>query len=311
MIGPHKRILVTGGAGFIGSHLTETLRLDRCEVVVLDDLSMGRRENLHEAVEFHQGDVRDEDALRRALKGVDAVIHLAAKVSVRASTDDFINDASVNVLGTLSALKACAGTGVRKFVYASSMAVYADSPEPKPINEDYACRPISPYGVGKLASENYVLDICPRMGVAPVVLRLFNTYGQGQTFTPYVGVITIFIRRLLNSEPPIVFGSGEQCRDYISVDDAVTACGLALESDCGGQVFNIGTGTPVSVNALAEKLCELINPEIKPVHEAERPGELRNCIADAGKARRMMGYNPLGHVFDQLEDLIDYHKSLK
>jgi len=308
MIGPHKRILVTGGAGFIGSHLVETLRLDGCEAVVLDDLSMGKRENVPSSATFIEGDVRDTEMVCRALEGVDAVVHLAARVSVRASTTNFVEDASVNVTGTLSVLKACADSDVKKFVYASSMAVYDDSPEPTPVSETYRCMPASPYGVGKLAGEHYTLTICRLLGIEPVVLRLFNTYGTGQTYTPYVGVITIFVKRLLNGEPPIIFGSGEQCRDYVSVDEVVTACGLALESDCAGQVINIGSGRARSVNELASTLCEMIAPEIKPVHEEAHPGELQNCVADVSKARRVLGYAPLGAVEDMLEEIIASHK---
>lgn len=309
MIGPHKRILVTGGAGFIGSHLVETLRLDGCEAVVLDDLSMGRRENVRGQIEFIEGDIRDYDAVRKALSGVDAVLHLAARVSVRASCEHFVDDASVNVMGTLNVLKACAGLGVRKFVYASSMAVYADSPDPKPITESYPCAPISPYGVAKMACEHYVLNLCPQLGIEPVVLRLFNTFGEGQTFTPYVGVITIFAKRLLAGEPPIIFGDGEQCRDFVSVDEVVTAFTCALESNCAGETINIGTGVARSVNEITGMLRELINPAIKPIYEPARPGELRNCVADISKARRVLGYASLGQVEDRLEDVVEYIKS--
>ncbi len=311
MIGPHKRILVTGGAGFIGSHVSESFRLDGCEVVVLDDLSMGSRETLHKGIEFIEGDVRDVETARKAVKGVDAVIHLAARVSVRNSCDAFTDDASVNVIGTLSMLDACKDSGVKRFVYASSMAVYADSPEPTPIAETYACKPISPYGVGKLASEQYVRTICPEIGIEPVVLRFFNTYGPGQTLTPYVGVITIFVNRLLDGLPPIIFGDGEQKRDFISVDDIVTACALALESDSGGETLNIGSGVAVSVNQLANVLCEMIKPDLKPQYESAKPGELRNCIADITRAKRVLGYAPLGMVEDMLEEIIEHIKSTR
>ncbi len=309
MIGPHKRILVTGGAGFIGSHLVESFRLDGCEAVVLDDLSMGTRDKVPDGVEFIEGDVRDADIVKKALAGVDSVIHLAARVSVRASCEHFVDDASVNLMGTLNLLQACVASDVKKFVYASSMAVYADSPAPTPVAESYACTPLSPYGIAKLAGEQYVLNLCPQMDVEPVALRFFNTYGPGQTFTPYVGVITIFIKRLLNGEAPIIFGDGEQCRDFISVDDIVTACALALECNCAGETLNVGSGTATSVNQIANTLCEMIAPDLKPVYEPAQPGELRNCIADITRTRRALGYAPLGAVEDMFEELIDYQKA--
>ncbi|MEM4724866.1 MAG: NAD-dependent epimerase/dehydratase family protein, partial [Candidatus Hadarchaeum sp.] len=247
----YRRALVTGGAGFIGSHLVERLLQEGLQVIVLDDLSMGKRENVPNGAEFVLGDVRDPAVVSAALSGVDAVFHLAARVSIRASVAGFYEDAETNLMGTLNVLRACASAGIKKFIYASSMAVYADSAEPVPIPETHPTVPISPYGVAKLASERYAMLVAAQSGFQAVALRYFNTYGPRQSFTPYVGVITIFIQRLLRGEPPLIFGDGEQCRDFVYVGDVVEATYRALVSSVEGEVFNIGSGVGTSVNQIA------------------------------------------------------------
>ena len=186
-----KKALVTGGAGFIGSHLAEALLEEGLDVRVFDDLSVGRRENVPEAAEFVLGDVRDLDSVEKALDAIDIVFHLAAKVSVRGSLENFHEDAEVNLMGTINLLEAAGNSGVQKLVFASSMAVYADSARPDPIDEDFEKCPVSPYGIAKLAAERYCILVGPERGVDTCVLRYFNTYGPRQNFTPYVGVITI------------------------------------------------------------------------------------------------------------------------
>ncbi len=301
-----RRVLVTGGAGFIGSHLVDGLVARGDEVVVYDDLSMGSAANVPSVAELVEGDVRDTDKLRQALCGVDAVFHLAARVSIRSSNEHFLEDADINVLGTLSLLHACSDLSVQRLVFASSMGVYADSVEPIPVLETYPTDPISPYGIGKLASEQYVLRICPLIGIQPVALRFFNTYGTRQTFTPYVGVITIFVRKLLGGETPVIFGSGEQCRDFIHVSDIVAANLLALDSEVSGCVINVGTGRAVSVNEITELLCARIAPDIKPQYAQRVAGELQNCVADISNARKLLGYEPSASLETHIDEVIDY-----
>lgn len=300
------RVVVTGGAGFIGSHLTSALLARGREVVVFDNFSTGRRENVPAAAQVVEGDVRDAARLTAALRGAEAVIHLAARVSVRDSLAHFGEDADVNVLGTLRVLEACAAARPQRFILASSMAVYADSSLPTPVPESYATEPISPYGVSKLAAERYCLQIAPQFGVRPMILRFFNTYGTRQTDTPYVGVISIFIRRLLRGEAPTVFGSGEQCRDFVHVSDIVAANLLALEADVAACVCNVGTGHATSVNRIAELLCARIAPHLTPRRAPGQPGELQNCVADVSTAARVLGYRPQGRLEERIDEVIDY-----
>jgi len=196
---------------------------------------------------------------------------------------------------------------VGKFVLASSMAVYSDAPSPAPLAETYATEPISPYGVSKLASERYARLVCAAAHIEQISLRFFNTYGPGQGLTPYVGVMTIFINRLLAGEPPLIFGDGEQCRDFVYVGDIVAANLLAMDAQADGQVFNIGSGRGVTVNTLARLLCQHINPRLMPVHQPAHPGELRNSVADITRARTVLKYVPQGQLEMQLDDIITWN----
>ncbi|MBC7261312.1 MAG: NAD-dependent epimerase/dehydratase family protein [Chloroflexi bacterium] len=306
----YKRALVTGGAGFIGSHLVERLLQEGLQVVVLDNLSVGKRENVPRDAEFVLGDVRDLAMVSKALSGVDAVFHLAARVSIRASVAGFYEDAETNLMGTLNALRACASAGIKKFIYASSMAVYADSAEPVPLPETYPTVPISPYGVAKLASERYTMLVAAQSGFQAVALRYFNTYGPRQTFTPYVGVITIFVQRLLRGEPPMIFGDGEQCRDFVYVGDVVEATYRALVSPVDGEVFNVGSGVGTSVNQIAALLCARLGHGIEPQHVPAHPGELRNSVADISKAQRLLGYEPRARLADKIDEIIAWNREV-
>jgi UDP-glucose 4-epimerase len=302
------KALVTGGAGFIGSHLARALLAEGREVTVLDDLSMGREANVPAGARFLQGDVRSGDDLRRALEGVDVVFHQAARVSVRASVKQFYEDADTNFMGTVNLLRSLAGSEVRKLVFASSMAVYADSAAPRPIAEDHAQEPISPYGIAKLAAEKYCLRLSQDLGFGCHVLRYFNTYGPGQSFTPYVGVITIFVRRLLQGEPIGIFGDGEQRRDFVHVSDVVAANLLAMRSPLERAVFNVGTGRATSVNQIAALLCSRIAPGVRPAHLDRHPGELRYSIADIGRIAAALGYRPAGRLADKIDEVIAFYR---
>ena len=282
--------LVTGGAGFIGSHLTRALLARGQRVTVLDNLSVGRRDVVPETARFVHGDIRDEAAVKDALQGVDCVFHLAAQVTVRGSFDRFYEDLDTNVMGTARVLKALDPAAIKWFVLASSMAVYADAPRPEPIDESHATRPLSPYGIGKLAAEGVARQVLEARGIPMTAMRYFNTFGPGQTYTPYVGVITIFVTRLLGGDSPVVFGDGEQQRDFVHVDD-IAAGTLAGPGKTPGT-YNLGTGRGTSLNRLAALLTKRLSPGGQVLHGPAQPGELRYSIANIEAARTALGYQP-------------------
>jgi UDP-glucose 4-epimerase len=270
----YSKVLITGGAGFIGSHLVDRLVNEGFSVTVIDNLDTGNLEKIapHQGkreFRFIKGDIRDSNLIKEALKDIDAVFHEAALASVTVSVENPILANDINVTGTLNLLKASADIGVKRFVYASSAAVYGDTQSPQK-REDMTPNPKSPYGISKLAAENYVKIFYKLYGVETVSLRYFNVYGPRQRFDlqcAYGGAITIFTSRLLRNMPPIVFGDGEQTRDFVYVEDVVEANMLALNSEAAvGEAFNIGTGVSVSVNRVAEALKELMNKkELKNV----------------------------------------------
>ena len=296
--------LVTGGAGFIGSHLVTALRGEGRAVTVLDNLSMGRRERVPDGVRFVHGDVRDDAAVREALEGVDAVFHLAAQVTIRGSFDRFYDDLDTNVMGTACLVRAVDPARVRWFTLASSMAVYADAPDPTPITEAHDLRPMSPYGVGKLAAEDVSQQILEARGIPFTATRFFNTYGPGQTYTPYVGVLTIFITRLLRGESITIFGDGEQQRDFIHVEDIVAGT-MATPGRPPGR-YNLGTGRGTSLNELAALVLAKLAPDQEPTHAEAQAGELRYSVADIGAARRALGFSPTRSLQHDLDDVIEW-----
>lgn len=304
----YRKALVTGGAGFIGSHLCAGLLDEGLAVVALDNLSMGKAENVPNGASLIVGDVRDRTLVENLVSdGVDVVFHEAAIVSIRESIANFFADAETNIMGTLNVLRASIHCGVKKFVFASSMAVYADSPKRAAASESFHMVPTSPYGVAKLASERYLALLGEANGMEAIALRYFNTYGENQTFTPYVGVITIFVNRLLKGQPPIVFGDGEQMRDFIYVKDIVKANLLAMRTDVGGGVFNVGSGVGTSVNRISELLCRKIDPGIKPVYGPERPEELRYSVADIARISSQLGFVPGFRIEQAIDTVINQY----
>lgn len=287
---PHRHALVTGGAGFIGRHVVRHLLKRELDVTVLDDLSTGVREAVPDGARLVVGDVRDPEDVGAALEGVDAVFHLAAKVTIRGSFEGFYEDVETNILGTANLLRSVDPGAVRRFVLASSMAVYAESGPGRTVDESHPCRPLSPYGVGKLTAEQLCSQILAHEGIAFTALRYFNTFGPGQRFTPYVGVITIFVTRLLRGESPVIFGDGEQRRDFVHVDDVAAGTVAALGGPPG--TYNLGTGVGTTVNELADLLIEAIDPEATATHAPAQEGELRHSVADIGRAASKLGYEP-------------------
>lgn len=304
-----NKALVTGGAGFIGSHLSQALLKRGLEVVVVDNLTTGKRDNVPADAEFIEGDILDFNLVQSLISHTDIVFHEAARVSVRSSIKDFYQDAQNNIMGTLNLLQACTKSNVKKFIFASSMAVYADSPESIPIKETYFTEPISPYGLAKLTSEKYCLTVTKKIGVDCVVLRYFNTYGTRQTFTPYVGVATIFTNKLLAGESPTIFGSGEQRRDFVHVGDVVDATLRAMDYTGPSDIFNVGTGIGTSVKELFSLLCSKINSSIQPSYTAEQEGEIKNSIADISKAKKIMNYYPRGKLQQLIDEIIIWNRS--
>jgi len=301
------RILITGGAGFIGSHLSRALLERGHQVTVLDNLSMGRRENVPSGVELIEGDILDQQLLGRVFseRRIDKLCHLAARVSIRASTDGFFEDAEQNVMGTLSVLRTVVRSEVQGVVFASSMAVYADAPSPQPIPETFSTDSISPYGISKLAGEKFVRNIIGGTGRQATVLRLFNTYGPGQSFTPYVGVLTIFATRFLRGQSPVIFGSGEQVRDFVYAGDIAQGFSLALESSGPGGTFNLGSGQPRTVNDVARILQQRLRPDVPLQWGPPAAGEIANSIADITRARAELGFDPQGKLEDKIEEIVD------
>jgi UDP-glucose 4-epimerase len=294
--------LVTGGAGFIGSHLTRALLAEGRHVTVLDNLSVGRREAVPGEARFVHGDVRDEAAIADALAGVDCVFHLAAQVTIRGSFDRFHEDLDTNVMGTARLLRAVDHKQVKWFTLASSMAVYADADSPRPIDESHSTRPLSPYGVGKLAAEDVSQQILEARGIPFTATRFFNTYGPGQTYTPYVGVLTIFITRLLRGESITIFGDGEQQRDFTHVHDIVAGT-KATPGRTPGR-YNLGTGRGTSLNELAAMVLARLAPDQRPKHAEAQAGELRFSVADIGAARQALGFSPTRSLQQDLDDVI-------
>ena len=280
--------LVTGGAGFIGSHLVDALMSQGDKVRVFDDLSTGRRENLRPDAEFVQASIVDRPALDAAMKGVDAVFHLAAVVSVQQCLADPAGSNEVNVTGTARVLQAAAAAGVRRVVFVSSAAVYGDSPV-SPKREDLAPDPLSPYAVAKLAGERLGATI---PGIEFVAVRFFNVYGPRQApDSPYSAVIPIFLKTIEAGRPLPVFGDGTQTRDFTFVGDVVA--GLLLASDAPGlhgRVFNVATGRAVSVADMAHALGRAAGRPVELDFRPPRPGEILHSLADVEAARRELHF---------------------
>ena len=305
-----NRVLVTGGTGFIGSHLVDELMSRDFDVVVLDDLSSGKRDNLSQHLGepgfcLVEGDVRNSADVRKALDGVDVVFHLAAIVSVDFSVKNPLLVNEVNVDGTLNVLRESLKAGVKRFVYASSCAVYGD-PVRLPIDEEHLTRPMSPYAVTKLAGEHYCRVFYEVYALETVCLRFFNVYGPRQVTGPYSGVIVKFIDRLKRGEEPIIYGNGEQTRDFVFVEDVVDACLRAMRrKNCVGEVINVGTGIETSINKLANVLAELFNlRDVKFVYAKPQAGDIRRSCADSSKAERMLGYKPKASLREGLTILL-------
>ena len=304
------RALVTGGAGFIGSNLVEGLLAQGAQVTVLDNLVSGYAANLRglTGVRFLRGDVRDPRDVDEAIRGCDTVFHLAASVGNGRSIDRPLEDASTNVMGTLQVLEACRAYGVRKLVFSSSAAVYGEQ-RTLPIREDHIAEPDSPYGAGKLGAEKACLAYAKVHGIEAVCLRYFNVYGPGQRFDNEGCVIPIFVSRLLRGDGITVFSDGEQTRDFVNVHDVVQANLRAAEARGIWGVFNVGSGTRLSINGLATQLGRMMGNVPRLTYASPRRGEVRNCLADISAARVAFGYDPRVSLSQGLAEYVAWAES--
>jgi nucleoside-diphosphate-sugar epimerase len=312
MVQKNSRALVTGGAGFIGSHVVDRLVEADVEVTVLDNLDTGQMENIAQHkrkrnFHFIKGDIRNLRLVKQLVKDMDAVFNLAAIASVPRSIENplLVND--VNVKGTLNLLKASVDSGVKRFVQASSAAVYGDS-QTLPVREDFNPMPLSPYAASKLAAENYAIVFNQVYGLETVCLRYFNVYGPRQAYNDYSGAITIFANDILALRPPKIFGDGKQTRDFVFVEDVVSATMLALtEKNAVGEIFNISTGKATTINRLVQILQKIMGKKnLKPVHEEPREGDIRHSYASIEKARTLLGYEPMFSLEKGLKKLVQY-----
>lgn len=307
---------MTGGAGFIGSHIVDKLIEEGFAVTVIDNLrtgslaNVGRHQN-EKNFRFVGGDIRDINLVRKTLKDVDIVFHEAGLASPTFSVKDPILTNQINVEGTLNLLKASCELDVKRFIFASSAAVYGKTNSFQK-KEDDNLGPTSPYGVSKLAAESYVQVFQKLYGIETLCLRYFNVYGPRQRVDvqgSYGGVISIFINRILENMPPIINGDGEQTRDFVYIDDVVEANMLAMNSKNGaGEVFNIATGKNISINQVAKVLKHMMNREdLENIHTEPRQTDVKHGYATISKAKAILGYEPRFSIEEGLAELVNWY----
>jgi nucleoside-diphosphate-sugar epimerase len=316
-----RTILVTGGAGFIGSHLVEGLLEHEHQVRVLDNFSTGKRENLenlgncrwqpHKDFEVIEGDIRDPETVAKAAAGVDAIFHEAALGSVPRSVEDPATTQHVNADGTLNVLLAARHHGIRRVVYASSSSVYGDSAT-LPKREGEEGFPLSPYALTKQVNESFARLFHELYGLETIGLRYFNVYGPRQDpASQYAAAIPRFISRLLSGEPPIIYGSGEQSRDFTFVTDVVEAnlCALDAPASALGAAYNIGRGDQITIVELIDTLQDLLRTDTTPVHDPPRPGDVMHSSADCSRAGAMLGFTAKRGLREGLELSIEWYRN--
>jgi nucleoside-diphosphate-sugar epimerase len=299
------RYLVTGGAGFIGSNTVDELVRRGHSVVVLDDLSSGKEENLAEIrskITFVKGSITDLEAVQKAMLQAEYVIHLAARTSVPRSVKDPLDTNRINVEGTLNVLVAARDNKVKRVVFAASSSAYGETPT-LPKTESMQPQPISPYGVSKYVGELYAQTFGRCYGLENVCLRYFNIFGPRQDpDSPYSGVLSRFSAAFLDEQPPVIYGDGEQTRDFTFVENAVQANLLACEAPtASGGIFNIGTGARISLNQTLELFRRISGKQLEAKYDSPREGDIRDSQADISKARQVLGYEPAVQFEEGLE----------
>lgn len=302
------KILVTGGAGFIGSHVADACLGAGHTVVILDDLSSGAMENVHPKAAFLQGDVRDAGLAELfEREKFDAVIHHAAQMDVRKSVADPGFDASVNVLGSINLLEQCLRTGVGRFIFASTGGAIYGEQDYFPADEDHPVRPLSPYGIAKLSVEKYLYYYGEVHGLRHVSLRYGNVYGPRQNPHGEAGVIAIFAEKMLGGGRPVINGEGKQTRDYVYVGDVVSANLHALSYDRTG-VFNVGTGIETDVNTLFRSIRDLTGADCPEEHGPAKKGEQLRSVLDARLLNRTFGWTPATDLNEGLRKTVEYFR---
>lgn len=308
------KYLITGGAGFIGSNIVKKLLELKESVRIVDDFSTGRRENLEDLSGFEliEGDLSKLDVARQVVKGMDYILHQAAIPSVQRSVEDPIKSNNANITATLNVLVAARDEGVKKLVYAASSSAYGDNPE-LPKKEDFPARPISPYALTKYAGERYCQIFYNLYGLPTICLRYFNVFGPKQNpNSQYAAVIPNFINSLLKRQSPVIFGTGEQSRDFTFVGNVVEANLLAAKSEKGlGEVFNIACGQRTSLNDLVSILKEIIKADVKVEYKGGRQGDVLHSLADISKARELLGYSPVVSLKDGLIKTVEFYEKGK
>jgi UDP-glucose 4-epimerase len=306
------RILVTGGAGFIGSHVVDAYVAAGHELAVIDNFSTGTEANLNPATEVHKIDLRDQASVEKAVASFrpEIVNHHAAQSEVPKSVADPTNDAQVNIIGGLNLLKACVDHGVKKVIFISSGGALYGEPDVIPCDEDHPVRPLSPYGTSKYSFEQYLGTFKRTFGLDSTVLRYANIYGPRQDFFAEEGrVIAIFASRMLAGKPVTIDWDGEQARDMLHVGDATTANLAALESGSGGT-FHISSGIPVTINDLYRKLALLTDYKLFPHYGPQRKGDVYRIALDNGRALRDLGWEPVVNLEEGLSLTVDYFREL-
>ena len=305
------KALVTGGAGFIGSNVVKLLVDEGWDVSVLDNLSTGYPENLEGLdVDLVEGDVRDREIVPRLCQGRDAIFHLAASIGNAKSLALPQEDADVNAVGTVNVLEAARQAGVRRFVYSSSAGIFGEL-QAGAIREDHPQEPISPYGVSKLAGEKQTLCFARLYGMIGVCLRYFNVYGVHQRYDAYGNVIPIFASRLLAGEALTIFGDGEQTRDFVNVKDVARANVRAATRAARSGVYNVGSGTAITVNELARAVQDAAGLTARIVFAEPRPGDVRHCRADIAKLRGDLGLEPDSNIRAGLREYFAWFRSVQ
>jgi len=304
-----KKVLVTGGAGFIGSNLVQLLLEKGLHVRVLDNLSTGYLKNINNLpIDFIEGDIRNSTVTEKAIKDIDTIFHLAASIGNVKSLKNPVEDSEINVLGTLNILEAARKNSVSRIVFSSSAAIFGELLT-MPIDEKHPLNPDSPYGVSKLAAEKHMLCFGKLYGIKVTCLRYFNVYGIHQRYDAYGNVIPIFADRLFTGKPITIYGDGEQTRDFVNVKDVAMVNYLASISETYDTTYNVGSGTQISINRLVDLVQESSAIKASQItYASPRPSEVRHCKADIRKAHKELAYTPMVSLENGLKEYFSWYK---